>query len=197
MNLDFEITLSIMWIGFWLVCAIIVLFAKRYYRKRLDRDAGALLIECGRSAVGKSVLIPFGMWLAFDTFNFFWSPLPLMPMMPIVALYFFPDCLYRTQLRENAIVHDNPIIEGRRVPWRNIESVEWIRPGLFRHGLSVSLTLQDAKGLRGVAGDKIRFYVSESSRAEVEALIVEKSGAEVLTAASQLQVGSTAPSSSS
>lgn len=200
MNLDF-ITIALIF-SVWLVLPAVVFFGTRYNRKRLEREAGALLIECGRSPFETRVLIACGGWLALPIFfSFYTGPrmasIFLVCSISQVMFLLAPYGLFRTQLHEDAVVYSGPMIEGRIVPWRNIGTAEWIEPGRLSRGLSVQLTLQDAKGLRGVAGDKIRFYVPESSRAEVEALIVKKSGAEVLDAASQHQVGITSASSSS
>ncbi len=142
MNIDIVFIFLIF--SVWFVLPVIVVLGTRYYRRRLEREAGTLLIECGRSIVGMRVMILCGLWLGW--------PLLIFPFQPYIASIFFggsvlqvmfllaPYGLFRTQLHEDAVVYSGPMIEGRSVPWRNVGTLEWIGPGHFRRGLSVQLT---------------------------------------------------------
>lgn len=194
MNIDSE-TIGRIWsVGMWLTLAFIVA-AKFRHRRRAERRAGHVLIDCGRNTQGTLILIGAGLYFVLAIASqAVGDSLAITIWAAIAVLLFFPDCLYRVRLCENAILHNGPMIEGgHSVPWLNITAIEWTRPwqsGVMR----ATLTLRDARGLRGIAGNGVRFTVPESQVAEVERLILEKSGAEVRDAAYYARGGSTSPS---
>ncbi len=195
MNIDSETIARIWSVGMWLTLALIVV-AKVRHRQRAERRAGAVLIDCGRNTEGTFILIFAGLFLvlAFPS-HIVGGWLGLTIWAAIVVLLFFPDCLYRVRLCENAILHNGSMIEGGcSILWVNITAIEWTRPWLSgRGGLHATLTLRDARGFRGIAGNGVGFIVPESQVAEVEKLILAKSDAEVRDAAHQARGRATSP----
>lgn len=196
MNSDFETIIRFWPVFVLLVIAVIavIVVAKMRYRRRAAPGAGAVLIDCGRNTQGTFILILAGLlfvlafpghivgdWLGFTI----WAA--------IVVLFFLPDCLYRVRLCENAILHNESMMFGGcSVPWLDITAIEWSRPWLSGgRVLRATLTLRGARGLWGISGSGVQIIVPESKVAEVERLILARSGAEVRDAAHQARAEAT------